>query len=265
MKRFTLINKYKHILNDVINNLNLNKKDKRGRHNKFENYFYLNYILRILIYGEFWNTVDCKSCDRSTIRKKFYLWADKGVFDIAYNLLYEKYNKNRTFKHLFIDSTIIQNMNCSDKNFINYYYKIVSKKQLKISVICDTNKIPIIHKITKPNTHDITVCKQLIKELDVNIKTNSKLVGDKGYISKRRVYKTKNKRIKIISNYRKNQQKINTAEEICLLKERTIIENVFARLKNSYKRIRFIYDRCIHNYEIFLKMAFTCEIIRFLN
>ena len=48
MKRFTLINKYKHILNDVINNLNLNKKDKRGRHNKFENYFYLNYILRIL-------------------------------------------------------------------------------------------------------------------------------------------------------------------------------------------------------------------------
>ena len=74
MKRFTLINKYKHILNDVINNLTLNKKDKRGRHNKFENYFYLNYILRILFYGEFWNTFDCKSCDRSTIRKKFYLW-----------------------------------------------------------------------------------------------------------------------------------------------------------------------------------------------
>ena len=39
-------------------------------------------------------------------------------------------------------------MNCSDKDFINYYYKIVSKKQLKISVICDANKIPIIHKIT---------------------------------------------------------------------------------------------------------------------
>ena len=49
------------------------------------------------------------------------------------------------------------------------------------------------------------------------------------------------------------------------IKEKTIIENVFARLKNSYKRIRFIYDRCINNYEIFLKMAFTCEIIRFLN
>ena len=43
------------------------------------------------------------------------------------------------------------------------------------------------------NIHDIKVCKQLIKELDVNIKTNSKLVGDKDYISKRRVYKTKNK------------------------------------------------------------------------
>ena len=51
MKRFTLINKYKNILNDVINNLNLNKKDKRERPNKFEKYFYLNYIKNFILWG----------------------------------------------------------------------------------------------------------------------------------------------------------------------------------------------------------------------
>jgi hypothetical protein len=43
------------------------------------------------------------------------------------------------------------------------------------------------------------------------------------------------------------------------------IKNLFARLKNSYKRIRFIYDRKLTSYITFLKMAFTCEIIRFLD
>ena len=58
-----------------IDQVNIAAPNSSGlSHNKFENYFYLNYILRILFYGEFWNTFDCKSCDRSTIRKKFYLW-----------------------------------------------------------------------------------------------------------------------------------------------------------------------------------------------
>ncbi len=94
-----------------------------------------------------------------------------GIFEIAYNLLKVHYNKNRTFKHLFIDSTIIQNMKrpniCMD-----YYHKIKSKKKLKISVICDSNKIQLIQKITNPHEHDLTVCKKLVKDLDLHLKKN---------------------------------------------------------------------------------------------
>jgi hypothetical protein len=266
MKRTFLIEKYKQILNNVIEKLSQTDNNKKpvGRPNKFDNNFYLKYIFRILFYGEFWNTFECNLCDRSTIRKKFYLWEKMGVFEIAYNLLNEHYNKNRTFKHLFIDSTIIQNMNCSNI-CMDYYHKIKSKKQLKISVICDSNKIPLIQKITNPHEHDLTVCKKLVKDLDLHLKKKSKLIGDKGYISKNILLKTKNKNIKLIFNYRKNQKKINSTEDIKLLKKRTIIENLFARLKNSYKRIRFIYDRKLTSYITFLKMAFTCEIIRFLD
>jgi len=286
MKKSSFINKYKHLLNDIINILAKNKKEFRGRNNKYNNFFYINYIFRILFYGEFWNTIDCKKyCDNSTIRKKFYLWSNLGIFDIAYRLLLNKYSKNRTFKYLFIDSTIIQNLNCSDKRFIDYYYKIIGKKQTKISIICDNNSIPIIYKLSNPKSHDIKICKDIIKTSRINVKKDVILVGDKGYITKRRILKLKNnKRIKIIAKYRTNQKKINTSIEKALLRKRIKIENLFAKIKNSYKRtrqqravshagegiealsqrIRFIYDRNFKNYETFLKMAITCEIIKFL-
>ena len=41
MKRHTLIQIYKKILSEVINNLQLNKPEKRGRYNKFDNLTYL--------------------------------------------------------------------------------------------------------------------------------------------------------------------------------------------------------------------------------
>jgi hypothetical protein len=52
---------------------------------------------------------------------------------------------------------------------MNYSHKIKSKKQLKISVICDSNKIPLIQKITNPQVHDLTVCKKLVKDLDLHL------------------------------------------------------------------------------------------------
>ena len=68
-------------------------------------------------------------CDISTIRKRFYNWSDLGFFNCAYKIMYDKYSNNRTFKNMFVDSTIIQNYNCSDRDYIDYYYKIVSKNK----------------------------------------------------------------------------------------------------------------------------------------
>ncbi len=59
MKRKTLIKHYKSILVDVINSIF--KKNSYGRKNKFPIEFYLDYIFRILFFGEFWNTFYFKS------------------------------------------------------------------------------------------------------------------------------------------------------------------------------------------------------------
>jgi hypothetical protein len=116
--------------------------------------------LYILIFGDTWcNLVIIHDIDESTIRKKFYYWRDKGIFDLVYQEMAEKYSKNRTFKLLFIDSTCIQNMNCSDNNHNKYYYKIKSKRQVKVSIICNSNNMPVSYKIHNPRKHDSTMIK----------------------------------------------------------------------------------------------------------
>ena len=59
MKRDTLIKIYKYILLEII----IKSQTKSvGRKNKFSYEFYLDYIFRILFYGEYWNTFFCPNC-----------------------------------------------------------------------------------------------------------------------------------------------------------------------------------------------------------
>lgn len=258
MKRQTLIKNYKSILVDVINTVF--KKTSCGRKKKFKIEFYLDYIFRILFFGEFWNTFYCPSCDRSTIRKKFYLWIKHDIFNIAYKILENKYHINRSFKHLYIDSSIIQNINGSNEK-IDYYYKVVSKKQTKLHVIVDSNKIPILWTFSNPKNHDMKIGKEIIKKLDVNLKNKSCVIGDKGYVVKNKKIRTTTKTITVIYPTRKNQIKQNTEYEKTILKSRYKVEACFATMKNTYKRLRLIYDRKFKNYETFMTMATTCMLI----
>ena len=98
MKKDSLIQLYQNVLIGIINNADIHTI---GRKNKFPIDFYLHYIFRIFFYGDRWNSFDCpSSCDRSTIKKKFYKWNKLGIFDIAYQKLFNKYKRNRTFKLL---------------------------------------------------------------------------------------------------------------------------------------------------------------------
>lgn len=259
MKRDKLIEIYKNMLLKIIKKIDIRTV---GRKNKFYNDFYLNYIFRILFYGEYWNTFYCPNCDRSTIRKKFYKWKNIGIFETAFNNMQNKYYKNRTFKYLFIDSTIIQNYNCSES--INFHYKMKTKKTLKLSVICDNNYVINSSILSDPKKHDSSFTIPLIKKSKMSLKKISYLVGDKGYISKKNKNKLKIKKINLITPLKKNQKnakKINSKNKN-ILKKRFKVEALFAILKRTYKRLQLIYDRNIDNYKTFLMMAITCQFIK---
>lgn len=259
MKREELMILYKKLLLEIIEKVDVRKG---GRKNKFSNEFYLDYIFRIFFYGEYWNTFYCPHCDRSTIRKKFYKWRDLGVFDIAFEHMREKYYKHRTFKYLFIDSAILQNMNCSD--FIDFHYKMKTKKTLKLSIICDNNYTVSSYSISNPKIHDSKFTVPLMKQSKAPLKKRACLVGDKGYISKDAYKKLQKKGVKLVTPLKKNQKKSKEKNEKNkkLLKARGKVEHTFTILKKSYKRLQLIFDRIIVNFNTFLLMAFTCQFIR---
>lgn len=264
MKRNELMKEYRDVINNIL--IDFYKfRNKVGRKNKYNNFTYIKYILRVLFFGELWDTFSCPSCiNRSTIKKKFYLWKKNGIFKLAYEQMFSLYAKNKKFKNLFIDSTCIQNINCSNI-FVSYYHKIKSKKQIKVSIISTDKNIPLCYDITNPKVHDSNIepiITKLRKIPNIKFAKNAKLIGDKGYIRKKKNYNIKNVRTTLITPKRKNQKSRNNKKTKKILKKRYVVEQTFSHLKRSYKRLQMVYDRNLENYETFLLMALTCQLIR---
>jgi hypothetical protein len=264
MLREDLMIKYKEVLLDLIN-IYKNKHVKiYGPKYKFNDDFYITQIFKVLFYGHTWNTLS-EDCSISTIRKKHYKYIKMNIYNDAYQKMFKLYKKNMVFKHLFIDSTSIQNINCSDSKVTYGGLKFKGKKQLKLSAIVDSNKIPLAHVISSPKPHDVTFIEPLINELKankINIKKGCLLVGDKGYICKKDKYKYKNRNIRLLTDKRKNQKiQITDKNDLKILKNRVVVEHSFANLK-KYKRTAQLVDQKILNFKTFYIMSVTCQIIR---
>ena len=82
MKRKTLINKFKHILNEYVTKYDIRDPKKRGRFNKFNNFFYIKHILNYLFTGNSWNDIELfvNNITGDAIRKKFNKWIYIGIF-----------------------------------------------------------------------------------------------------------------------------------------------------------------------------------------
>ena len=131
-------------------------------------------------------------------------------------------------------------------------------------------------KIDKGNVHDVKLVEDTLPIPFIQIKN---VIGDKGYISKNLKENLKiNKNINLIYPYRnynkskaisKNGNKrfkktnymTNTPEEKSLLKKRHKIENFFSNLK-KFRRISFIYERNIRNFEGFVYLAFLLSFVK---
>ena len=252
--------KYKSILLEIILEID---KYTTGRKNKCENEEYLNGIFRVFFDGVNWKALNKFShkIDEASIRKKYYKWSKLHIFDIGYQQLCNIYNKGKSFKNLFIDSTIIENSKCSSKLF-DFYFKVKSKKMLKINMITDKNQVPLAWEISKPGDHDCTFIKPLIKKLKVNLRPKCNLIGDKGYIVKHVINYKNKKKITTIFPYKKNQKKSITKARIKILSKRFSIEGANSTLKHTYVRLEKVRERNINNFSTFFLMAVTCQMVR---
>ena len=95
--------------------------------------------------------------------------------------------------------------------------------------------------------------------LEIN---NINLVGDKGYISKELKNKLKDRNVNFIYPNRKNAKIKTSIEDKNHLKNRYVIENVFANIK-KYNRICMRKDRlnCTYIGFVYLTLILTTKIL----
>lgn len=184
---------------------------------------------------------------------------EEGIILAAYKVIVREYTKRKQFKELYIDASNIRNLNCS--TYVDYYYKIKSKKQMKVGIISNNDDIVISYHIcNSPKIHDSKIVKPLVKNLDNNIiKKGAVVAGDKGFIKKQLTFTRKNKRIKLVTPKRKNQKPYKKQPKI--IKKRTKVEHALCKLFKTYKRLREIKDRKIKNFDAFIKMAIMGSMI----
>ena len=223
------------LLYTVLNNNKLGRKLK----NDFDSY--LDKIFYVLQYGIPWRAIECTKLHYTTYHKFFQKLVELNIFKITYEILVKVYCKHNPekIKTLFIDSSMIKNINGKDNTGRNHYDR--NRKGNKITVLVNSMGIPVSIHLSPANIHDAKLIETAISNSVVKI-LKTKIVSDKGYINQ----KVKNKlrrtvNIGLIYPYRKNQKVKNTSFEKNLLKKRHIVENFFSWLK-KYRRIQQRYD-----------------------
>lgn len=215
--------------------------DSRGCKNKIDYKTFINIFIDKLETNLTWNRLgDIYKISKTHIHNTFCKWSDYGVFKNAYNNFLKQYHLFINNGEAYIDSSTIFNkygyLNTVGMNT----YESKKHKSNKLSIVASQNGIPLGIHIDTGNVHDL---KLLINTLPRKSYFN-KLYADKSYISnklKSRLLLTR--KIKLITPYKKNQNKINTKEETDGLKNRMRIEHINNKLKqNKSLNTRYIKD-----------------------
>jgi hypothetical protein len=119
-------------------------------------------------------------------------------------------------------------------------------------VCLDINKT--IYNGRKTSVHEIRNVQKTLNNIKHPIKDyiTLNLIGDRGYVSQKK-FKVMNREVSVIAPKRKNQHTKNTDKEKKLLKNRHIIENLFASIKST-NRLMIRKDKKLNCYFSFLYM-----------
>jgi len=220
-----------------------NQTFKLGRKNSYPLTHYIEVFRYVLKTGISWRDLNYP-LHWSTYYKKFLSWINAGIFHKLHTIILKlatskKIINSENLKTLYIDSTMIKNFKGIDLLGKNHYDR--NRKGNKITLICSSNGIPISISLTSANTNDQM---QVIPALDnITLKIiRPRLVADGAYVSNKLKTQLKQRKIKFIYPYKKNQKARNTKLEKTLLKGRYIVENVFSWIQNL-RRLRHRYDK----------------------
>ena len=274
----------KNILFDIIKNKLIEtvskfelSKSKKGRKYKYSNLQCINVLLTVLFQGCSYRDA-CLHLEKNaftSIFKRIQIWESNNLFSDLFTESLNKYKNDNKLNILYADSTDIKNI-CGLNININYSIKFKSKRAANLTLLCDDNKIPIIYEISKASKKDCNILEDIIVKNNLKSKNKTYIVADKGYFTKKVIRKGYKKRNIILvlpkKNYNKNKRKLKTKwykrprvrhsnKMKHILRNRYKVENLFARLHKTFKRLSNLYDKKITKYKMFIEIAFSALIL----
>ena len=189
-----------------------------------------------------------------------------GIFKLTYVQLLNKYLRKSTngkLKYIMTDTSFVPNK--KGKSVVGYNKFYNRKKGTKISLITDSNGIPLNMKCYKGNIYDNKILMNHLKNgnsvwINHNSKYNKFFLADPGYDTKL-IRKTINKLnyIPIIIQNKRNIKdpkkiiKLTTKEKL-IYKKRLTIERTFNKMKMN-RRLSLRYDSKINNFNGFIYLS----------
>lgn len=195
--------------------------------------------------GHSWKEIPEKYGNFDTIRKRFARWSIDGVFRKVFKSLAEKAKKSTP---VMIDSTTVKahrtaSSMCSD-GLDREIGRSAGGLTTKIHLIANLDKIPLDFSLSAGQVHDAKEGEKLIKKNLFRIKT---LLADKAYDTDR-IREDLHNQDRLACIPPKSNRKRPACYDRELYKKRSIIENMFARLKD-WKGIAMRYCRCAHTFD----------------
>ena len=240
-KQKTIHNEISNLILKEVNKLH-DKNDSRGCKIKYDRKLFVNAFIKRLKSGNTWlNLEDEFKVSKTHLHRIFTLWSNNNLFKKVYDTFLNNYKCYIDNDEVYIDSSIIVNKyEYKNTTGINTY-EARKHRSNKISCIVSKNGIPLGIKVTNSQIHDIKILYDTLPKRTLF----TKLIGDKGYISdKIKKLLKRNRRIELITNYRKNQKnKLYTD-----ITSRITIEHFNSLIKQN-RIINIRYDKSIESYE----------------
>jgi transposase len=233
--------------------------DPPQRRRKLSTELAIECICTVLQSGIPWKHLKIPSMSYYTVYKRFQHWSKSNILEKAWKVVLSEYSERRKvadptwFKELFIDSTMIKNVSGHDGLGKNPTDR--GRLATKMSVICDTDQVPVSCTFYPANKPDVTTLLESVEAIACNVKKDGRysttLIGDKGYICKAHAEcLRRQKRMKVLTPTKTNAKtaKKMPQKDKDSLRRRHRVENLFCRL-DKFRRLHFRYERSLTSYK----------------
>lgn len=214
----------------------------------------LSCVVWLIRNGRSWKEIPGKYGNFDTIRKRFSRWSANGSFRKFFFSIATKAPKK---SKAMLDSTTAKVHRTAASMAWDGKPREIGRSAggltTKIHLLATTDKIPLDFTLTVGQAADAPEGEKLIEN---NVSSFKYLLADKAYDTDRirKYLKDQNKKACIPP---KSNRKLPATYDKELYKQRSIIENMFGRLKD-WRGIAMRYCRCCHVFDSFVCIALIC-------